>query len=51
MKRSLLMLESKAFMATREEIAFIRDARAGNVSAQLALGKRYLFGGAGLKKI
>lgn len=37
-------------MATREEIAFFRAARAGKASAQLILGKYYLFGGAGLKK-
>ncbi|MEN3295188.1 MAG: uncharacterized protein V7642_4441 [Burkholderiales bacterium] len=37
-------------MATREEIAFIRDARAGKSSAQLILGKYYLTGGAGLKQ-
>jgi TPR repeat protein len=37
-------------MATREEITFFRDARAGKASAQLILGKYYLFGGAGLKK-
>jgi uncharacterized protein len=37
-------------MATREQIGFIRDARAGSASAQLMLGKHYLFGGAGLQK-
>jgi TPR repeat protein len=37
-------------MATREELLIIRAARAGQASAQLALGKRYLFGGAGLPK-
>jgi TPR repeat protein len=37
-------------MATREEIAYIREARAGKASAQLLLGKYYLSGGAGLKK-
>ncbi|MEO6353120.1 MAG: hypothetical protein ABIO19_11320 [Burkholderiaceae bacterium] len=35
-------------MATREELAMIRGARAGEVSSQLALGTRYLFGGGGL---
>ncbi|WP_025916105.1 tetratricopeptide repeat protein [Herminiimonas sp. CN] len=35
-------------MATREELALIRGARAGEVAAQLALGTRYLFGGGGL---
>ena len=35
-------------MATREELAMIRGARAGDVAAQLALGTRYLFGGGGL---
>lgn len=35
-------------MATREELAMIRGARAGEVAAQLALGTRYLFGGGGL---
>ncbi|MGV8891802.1 MAG: hypothetical protein ACOH2K_02405 [Burkholderiaceae bacterium] len=35
-------------MATREELAMIRGARAGNAVAQLALGTRYLFGGGGL---
>ena len=37
-------------MANREELLVIRGARAGLASAQLALGKRYLFGGAGLPK-
>lgn len=37
-------------MATREELAIIRDARAGRISAQLELGKRYLSGGGGLPK-
>lgn len=37
-------------MANREELVVIRAARAGQASAQLALGKRYLFGGAGLPK-
>ncbi|MDB5727574.1 MAG: SEL1-like repeat protein [Noviherbaspirillum sp.] len=37
-------------MATREEMTFIRAARAGETSAQLMLGKYYLFGGAGLKQ-
>jgi TPR repeat protein len=37
-------------MATREEMTFIRAARAGEPSAQLMLGKYYLFGGAGLKQ-
>ena len=37
-------------MANREELLVIRAARAGLASAQLALGKRYLFGGAGLPK-
>src|SRR5450830_313372 len=35
-------------MASREDLAIIRSARAGQASAQLALGKRYLFGGNGL---
>jgi TPR repeat protein len=35
-------------MANREELLIIRAARAGQASAQLTLGKRYLFGGAGL---
>ncbi|MGV8897945.1 MAG: tetratricopeptide repeat protein [Burkholderiaceae bacterium] len=35
-------------MATREELAMIRGARAGDAAAQLALGTRYLFGGGGL---
>jgi uncharacterized protein len=35
-------------MANREELALIRSARSGQPEAQLALGKRYLFGGAGL---
>lgn len=35
-------------MASREELLIIRAARAGQASAQLTLGKRYLFGGAGL---
>ena len=37
-------------MANREELLVIRAARAGQATAQLALGKRYLFGGAGLPK-
>jgi len=37
-------------MANREELLIIRAARAGEASAQLKLGKRYLFGGAGLPK-
>lgn len=35
-------------MANREQLAIIRSARAGQASAQLALGKLYLFGSAGL---
>ncbi|MDN4037940.1 hypothetical protein [Massilia sp. YIM B02443] len=35
-------------MANREELAIIRNARAGHVAAQLELGKLYLFGSAGL---
>ncbi len=35
-------------MANREELLIIRAARSGVASAQLALGKRYLFGGSGL---
>lgn len=35
-------------MAKREDLAIIRAARAGQAAAQLALGKRYLFGGNGL---
>jgi len=35
-------------MANREELAIIRHARAGQVAAQLELGKLYLFGSAGL---
>ena len=35
-------------MASREELTMIRGARAGQAVAQLALGKRYLFGGDGL---
>jgi TPR repeat protein len=37
-------------MATREEISLLHAARAGEAAAQLALGKRYLFGGKGLPK-
>lgn len=37
-------------MANREELLIIRAARAGQAEAQLTLGKRYLFGGAGLPK-
>src|SRR5690606_9101468 len=37
-------------MAQREVLHLIREARAGQASAQLALGKQYLFGGAGLPK-
>ena len=35
-------------MASREDLAIIRAARAGQAQAQLALGQRYLFGGNGL---
>lgn len=35
-------------MANREELAIIRNARAGQAIAQLELGKLYLFGSAGL---
>jgi TPR repeat protein len=35
-------------MANREELGIIRGARAGDAGCQLALGKLYLFGGAGL---
>lgn len=35
-------------MANREELLIIRAARGGQAVAQLALGKRYLFGGGGL---
>lgn len=35
-------------MANREELLIIRAARTGQPGAQLALGKRYLFGGGGL---
>ncbi|HYD62970.1 MAG TPA: hypothetical protein VEC35_21635 [Noviherbaspirillum sp.] len=37
-------------MANREDLLIIRAARAGEATAQLKLGKRYLFGGAGLPK-
>ncbi|TFW29765.1 hypothetical protein E4O92_18045, partial [Massilia horti] len=37
-------------MANREELAIIRGARAGRTESQLALGKLYLFGSAGLPK-
>jgi len=37
-------------MANREELAIIRGARSGRVEAQLELGKRYLFGSAGLPR-
>ncbi|MGH8856347.1 MAG: SEL1-like repeat protein, partial [Telluria sp.] len=37
-------------MANREELAIIRNARAGQAAAQLELGKRYLFGSAGLPR-
>jgi len=35
-------------MANREELAIIRNARAGQAAAQLELGKLYLFGSSGL---
>ena len=35
-------------MANREELLIIRAARSGNAQAQLALGKRYLFGSVSL---
>lgn len=38
----------KETMANREELGIIRGARAGDAGCQLALGKLYLFGGAGL---
>ncbi|MBG7620453.1 sel1 repeat family protein [Herbaspirillum sp. AP02] len=37
-------------MATREELAVIKAARAGESCAQLALGRRYLNGGSGLPR-
>jgi uncharacterized protein len=37
-------------MANREELSVIRGARAGRADAQLALGRLYLFGSAGLPK-
>lgn len=37
-------------MATREELAVIKAARAGESRAQLALGRRYLNGGSGLPR-
>ena len=43
-------LPAEVTMANREELLIIRAARAGEASAQLKLGTRYLFGGAGLPK-
>ena len=37
-------------MASREELSIIRAARSGHGEAQIALGKKYLFGGTGLPK-
>src|SRR5450830_1580559 len=37
-------------MATREELAIIKAARAGESNAQLVLGRRYLYGGIGLPR-
>lgn len=37
-------------MANREELAVIRGARAGRAESQLALGRLYLFGSAGLPR-
>jgi TPR repeat protein len=37
-------------MASRHELLMIRAARAGQSNAQLALGRRYLFGGKGLPR-
>ena len=37
-------------MANREELGIIRGARGGAAAAQLALGKRYLFGSTGLPR-
>jgi TPR repeat protein len=37
-------------MASRDQLLIIRAARAGQAPAQLALGRHYLFGGAGLPK-
>jgi hypothetical protein len=42
--------KDEAGMANRQDLLIIRAARAGQAAAQLALGKRYLFGGAGLPK-
>jgi TPR repeat protein len=42
--------KSTTAMANREELAIIRGARAGRAEAQLALGRLYLFGSAGLPK-
>ncbi len=39
---------SSVLMANREELLILRAARAGQAQAQLALGKRYLFGSANL---
>lgn len=37
-------------MATRQDLAVIKAARAGESMAQLALGRRYLYGGTGLPR-
>ena len=37
-------------MATRQDLAVIKAARAGESTAQLALGSRYLYGGTGLPR-
>jgi TPR repeat protein len=44
------LLRKEKNMATREELAVIKAARAGESRAQLALGRRYLNGGSGLPR-
>ena len=48
--RSKTPIPPSLSMASREELSIIRAARGGEGAAQVALGKKYLFGGTGLPK-
>lgn len=48
--RRVRKLAISALMANREEMTLLRGARAGDAACQLALGKLYLQGGAGLPR-
>lgn len=45
-----ILFIARASMAKRNQLTIIRAARSGQAAAQLALGKHYLFGSAGLPK-